>query len=213
MASRRGPDNSAKITIQGTVDTNPFANGFALNLTPSGSVTSADFTSLVTAVGAAYKTAFQAHQNGIVDYVLARGVYFAPGGTELLAEVAMSGAGSSGGTAIDDISASIVISWLSSVYWRGGKPRTYLPGVESGMMASGHRISSGSVSTFTTQAASFLTAVNALTESTISATRMGFISFFSGNALRATPVFYAITGATVHPRLGSQRRRLGKWAP
>ncbi len=39
----------------------------------------------------------------------------------------------------------------------------------------------------------------------------GFVSFNSGNAPRGTPLFFAYTGAKVHPRPGTQRRRLGKW--
>jgi len=62
-----------------------------------------------------------------------------------------------------------------------------------------------------TAATGFRTAINALTQGTITSTVLGMVSFTTGGVARTPAVFYAFTGATVHQRLGTQRRRLGKW--
>jgi hypothetical protein len=123
----------------------------------------------------------------------------------------MTGAGT-GGTAIDDSSGSTVVSWLTSVYWRGGKPRTYVPAiVGTTVSADDHTITAGGITAATTAGNNFRTDVQALAPGTITGTTFGFVSFQSGNAERPTPLFFPISGARVHGRLGTQRRRLGKW--
>lgn len=210
MASRRGPDNTARIAISGTINGQNWANVFHTAFTTSSSITQGDLDTVTAAIAAAYKTRFAGHENADVAYTNAKAVLYAPGGGELISVAAMTGNGSASG-ALGDNAACSVVSWLTSVYWRGGKPRTYLPGVGGTVVSNGNELDSGEISSLTTAAASFRTDVNALTSGTITGTTLGFISFSSGNAPRATPVFFAYTGAIVHPRLGSQRRRLGKW--
>jgi hypothetical protein len=72
-------------------------------------------------------------------------------------------------------------------------------------------ITSGSRTAWATAGTNFKSDANALTTGTITGTTFGFVSFQSGNAERGTPLFFAITGCIVHPRIGSQRRRNGKW--
>jgi hypothetical protein len=72
-------------------------------------------------------------------------------------------------------------------------------------------LTAGEVTALTTAGTSFRTAINAITQGTITSTVLGFVSFFTGNAPRSPALFFAFSGAKVHPRLGSQRRRLGKW--
>jgi len=210
MASRRGPDNSVRIAIQGTLNGQNWANVFYSQLTTSSSIAQADLDTWTTNFAAAFKTNFAARQNGNVNYSLAKAICYTPGNSELVSLASMTGTGSASG-ALGDNSACEVISWLSSVYWRGGKPRTYLAGVGGTVVSNGNQLTSGEITALKSAAAAFRTAVNALTAGTITGTTLGFVSFTSGNTPRPTPLFFAITGATVHPRLGSQRRRLGKW--
>jgi hypothetical protein len=213
MASRRGPDNTLRIAISGNfgAGTPNWANVFAARLTTSGSIAQVDLDSWTTSVQAAYKTRFAPRQSTAVAYVLAKTVLYTPGGGELISNIAMTGTGSSAGTLVSDLSACEVVSWLTTVYWRGGKPRTYIPGVVTTAVSASRVLTPGEVTALQTAGAGFRTDVNALAPASITGSSLGFNSFFTGNTLRAPPVFFPFTGATVHPRLGSQRRRLGKW--
>lgn len=211
MASRRGPDNSVRIAISGTASSINWANVFHAQLTTSGSIAQADLDTWTTAFANQFKTSFAPRQTSLVNYTLAKATLYTPGGGQLSSSSAMTGAGTNAGATVQDQSAAEVISWLTTVYWRGGKPRTYLNGVTSVDMSGSANLSATAISNLTTAATGFRTAINALTAASITGTTLGFVSFSSGNAPRVPAVFFAFTGARVHTRLGSQRRRLGKW--
>jgi hypothetical protein len=211
MASRRGPDNSVRVSISGTNQAQNWANIFHCQLATSGSIAQADLDTWTTSFANAYKARFGARQVANVAYVLAKTICYTPGGGELISAIAMSGNGTSGGTAVLDNALSKVVSWLTTVYWRGGKPRSYIAGCATSELANGFELTAGEITALGTAGANFRTDVNAFTAGTITGTQFGFVSFNSGNAARPTPLFFPITGAKVHPRLGTQRRRLGKW--
>jgi hypothetical protein len=211
MASRRGPDNSVRVAITGTLGGVNWANVFFCQLTVSGTPAQADLDAFLTAFQAAYKTRFGPRQITSLSYTQATATLFLPGGGVLQSVVAMTGAGTEAGTAVADNAASKIISWLSTVYWRGGKPRTYLTGVPTGDVTSATSLTAAEIALLKTAATNFRSDVQALTSGAITGTQFGFVSFQSGNVPRTPAVFFPITGATVHPRLGSQRRRLGKW--
>jgi len=211
MATRRGPDNTVRVAIAGTRIGVAWANVFWVQLTTSSSISQSDLNTWLTAFANAYKTAFAPRTGPATQFHLATGTCFTPGLSVLQATSAMTGTGSEAGTEITDNAAAKVISWLSTVYWRGGKPRTYITGPMVGDFATSIAYTAGEVTNMTTAANSFRTAVNALTQGTITGTTLGFVSFQTGNAPRITPLFFSVTGATMHPRVGTQRRRLGRW--
>ncbi len=213
MASRRGPDNSVRVAISGTSSSVNWANVFHCQLATSGSIAQADLDTWTTAFQLAFKTRFAPYNATSVLYASARTVLYAPGGGELSSLLNMTGTGS-GGTVVQDQSASLVVSWLTSVYWRGGKPRSYLAGAPATMIgASGTQITTATQTALQLAAQNFRNDINALTAASITGTTFGFCSFQSGNVERPTSLFFPITGARVHLRLGTQRRRLGRWLP
>lgn len=117
------------------------------------------------------------------------------------------------GTTVLEAGLAIVISWLTAGYWRGGKPRTYVPGATGNISPTAQsQWSSATLTAMQTAAAAFRTGVNALTGgTTITGTSLGFVSFFTAGAARTTPLFFAFTGQKIHPRVAHQRRRDGKW--
>jgi hypothetical protein len=211
MATSRGPDNSIRIAISGTQGTQNWANIFRCQLSTSGTITQADLDTWTAAFAAAYKSNLASSMTAQVSFVLAKCVLYAPGGGALVSTAAMTGAGTSGGTNVSDLSASLCLSWLSTVYWRGGKPRTYLPGVSTAQVTNNYQVASTTITGTGAAAASFRTAINALTAGTITGTVLGFVSFNSGNAPRGTPLFFPFSGVKLHGRLATQRRRLGRW--
>jgi hypothetical protein len=211
MATRRGPDLTVRVSIQGSAYGNPFANVFWCQLTTGSTIIQADLDTWLTNFQAAYKTNFAPVTNNGASYVEASCTLFQPGGLVLHSATAMTGAGTEAGAAIDDASASKCLSWTSSVYWRGGKPRTYLPAVTQADSVNGVIITAAAQTALKAAGVAFITAVNALTNGTIATTKLGFVSFRSGNVDRPAPLFFEINSALSHPRLGTQRRRLGKW--
>lgn len=211
MASRRGPDNSVRVALVGTLHGSSCANIMYFQLTTSGTPAQADLDTWLTNLHNAFKTRFQALLPADYQFSYAKAVMFTPGGTELVSTytpVAWSGTLGGG---ITDAEQCKVISWQSAVYWRGGKPRTYLPCGNSDITAGTSTLAAATRTTLATAAVNFRSDSNGLTSGAITGTSHGFVSFRSGNAERGTPAFFASTGAIVHPRIGSQRRRLGRW--
>jgi hypothetical protein len=200
-----------RIAINGILNTKPMTNVFALECATSSTPAQADVDSIVTSVQAAYKTRFAPLQSSLVTYSLAQGIFFVPGGGEIISSIPMSGGGSAGATNELTNQTAIVLSWLSGVYWRGGKPRTYIGGMLAGQLLNSYELSAAVVTAAQGDGASFITDLNALTHGAITSCTFGFVSFSTGNAPRPSPVFYSITGCKVHERVGTQRRRLGKW--
>jgi hypothetical protein len=200
-----------RIAINGLFGLQNWANVFHAQLATSSSIIQADLDTWTTNFQAAYKTALAPLMTTGVTFSTAKAICYTPGVTELISQVTMTGAGTGGGTAVADNSCCYCLSWSSNVYWRGGKPRTYLPGVATVSTLNQTSITAAAQTALVAGGAALRTAVNALTAGTITGTQFGFLSFQSGNVPRTPPVFYAISGAKAHPRMGSQRRRLGKW--
>lgn len=211
MATRRGPDGTARVAIQGTHNGTNWANVFWANLTGGAAAPQADLDAWLTSFANQYKTSFAAAMATSVNFVQAKATLFQSGGTVLQSVSAMTGAGTNGSAEVDDNASAIVVSWVTSVYWRGGKPRTYFPGVIQSQVTQGRTIGTADAAAWKADAQGFRTAINALTHGAITGTALGFVSFRSGNADRPTPLFFPFNDATAHHRLGSQRRRMGKW--
>lgn len=107
---------------------------------------------------------------------------------------------------------SILVDWASRDGRRGGKPRSYMPGVAHDVVLESYQVASGSLAGMNTAVAAYIAAVNALTEGTIPTLEFVDMSFVNGGAYRATPVFFPITGGHVRPVLATQRRRVDRQA-
>jgi hypothetical protein len=211
MATRRGPDNSVRFAMSGTLRAQSWANVFHMQLTTSSSIAQADLDTWTAAVALAWETRFKGLVGTDLTTTLAKATLYTPGGTVLQSTSARSQAGTAAGTSMAGSPASVV-SWGTTVYWRGGKPRMYLAGITSGAINAGaDTLATSHKTALKTAADGFRTDVNALTAGTITGSQLGFVSFSSGNAPRVTPLFFAVNPSTIHSRVGSQRRRDGKW--
>jgi hypothetical protein len=103
------------------------------------------------------------------------------------------------------------ISWQIGAHYRGGHPRTYLPGIASANLAAvgGNWWLTAFRTTLTNAAQSMLNSFNAATAGGSSET-LGTISYFRAGELLAKPNWYPYLLPNVHQRVDSQRRRLGK---
>jgi hypothetical protein len=141
----------------------------------------------------------------------AQATFFVPGGTIIQSVNTTAATGANAATAVQDTAASRVISWTTNVYWRGGKPRTYVPTVSVADVTGMNQLAATPRTDLTTAANNLRTDVATIVAGAITASVLGFVSFRSGNADRPTPLFFPFSGARVHARLGTQRRRLGHW--
>lgn len=107
-------------------------------------------------------------------------------------------------------SLSACISWAFDSTWRGGKPRTYLPCLPGSAIATQNDMDSGYQSDVEAGAAALITDVSGHTGSGYGTLQLGLMSFYSGNAPRTDGLFFPYSGAVVHPRFDTQRRRLGR---
>lgn len=212
MASRRGPDNTVRVAIGMVEQAVNMANVFWCQLGTTGTPPISDLDAWTTAFANAYKTNFGPHICSNVGFVQAQAHLFLPANGAETSLVAMTGSATGGAASTTTQSTSSVISWLINDYYRGGKPRTYLPFTPSTMIQLSSDLTAAEVTALQTAAAAFRTAVNALIQGTITTTQLGTVSFRRGNA-EVTPTFKPYIGVKVHPRLGTQRRRLGKWRP
>lgn len=131
-----------------------------------------------------------------------------------------AGGGGASASSADD---AIVIGWRIARRYRGGHPRSYLPGPLSGQYADTQHFAGGYVTSLSTDAAGFIAAVNALVLNggTIQLVNVSYFKGFtnvtkpsgrqvSRPSLRPTPVVDIITAAHVDRRICGQSRRLGR---
>lgn len=103
----------------------------------------------------------------------------------------------------------LVSSWLAPLRYRGGHPRSYWPGGTGADLSTPSTWSQTALTAFRAGFTAFLSGMNGISAGT-SPTQLGLLSYRTGGNARPTPLFVAFTGVDVHPRIDTQRRRLGK---
>lgn len=205
----RPPDGVVRLSVEGVYSTAKWANILYLDTTVSATPTVAELKTLVDDVANLWIDQIMPLLQSAGIFTFARGIYFAPGDTEVIAtdDFDTAGGDDSGGTVA---SAASVISWLISSYYRGGHPRTYLCALPQDAQNDVKSLKETYITALSSAAGTFLTGVNALVTAPFETVALGTVSFATGGAWRAPPVFRPYEGAVVHSRIDTQRRRLGK---
>jgi hypothetical protein len=180
-------------------------NVFWLNITATTHV-AADLKSIVDSMVAAYATDMLAISSGNLVQNAAKASWLYASNQVLEYTGGYSNTGALTGTIGSDAMCAVV-NWSITDYYRGGHPRTYVPGIRENDIVNGRTLASGSRTTLATGATNFLSAVNALTHGGISAVALGTVRFASGNAWLSPPQFKAYQAASVRSVFGTQRRR------
>lgn len=201
------PPTYARVAISGTTQTKPFTWVFYLSLTGS-SITTTDLNTLAGDLLTAWNgnIAGQVTTDTVVTSCVV--VYVPSVGNELVGSATASYSGSHASATVADASACFVVNWHINAYYRGGHPRTYHPGVAAADVSNGSTIASSRLTTLVTAFTNYLSAVNALTTTNITAVVMGCMSFQTGNNWRTTPLFRPFKSVTARSFIGSQRRRI-----
>jgi hypothetical protein len=106
-------------------------------------------------------------------------------------------------------SSAMLLSWAIISSYRGGKPRTYLPGMDRTDEDSTFTWSDTRVAAVRSDAADFLTAVNGITTPNIDSVTLGCLHFFRAGTALDPPYFDPFIGVDAQKRICTQRRRLG----
>lgn len=108
---------------------------------------------------------------------------------------------------------AVTVSWAIAEAYRGGKPRTYVPGVPSTAVANpgDSLIQPAFANNMVLNWKTFLNQMNA-TGVAGTAVTIGTVSYHTAHTVRPTPLFRTYIDVHVHERLDSQRRRSGKEA-
>lgn len=202
------PAGSCKLAVNGILfNSSATTNVFWLNLTSGGSPNVPDLTSLITSILASYKTNVLTQQSSSFKLANFVATWIPTVGAAYETAVTDATAGSLT-TGSDNNATSAVINWGINRYYRGGHPRTYLPGVADSDIANGRTLSSARQAAIAAGAQAWLTAVNALTHGDITACKLGTVSFQNGDVWRSPPVFEAYQSVKMRAFLGNQRRRI-----
>jgi hypothetical protein len=114
---------------------------------------------------------------------------------------------------------ALVISWKTSAYYRGGHTRTYLCGIAWDRIANAKDWTAQTIADFDAAALAFRNAVNSIGLAGGHSVTAGFLRLFKPKGSTVDPpnyydppLFYPWVAQVVHPRVDSQRRRLGREA-
>lgn len=202
--------STVKVQVNGIAGVSRWANVFHLKYS-GGTPTVANLQTLAVDVGAAFIARFGTH----LSANLALKSYIATdlaSNTGARAEGALSGSGATSGTMLPG-NAAVVVSWSISLRYRGGHPRTYLAGIPSGQLVDSETLGSSAVTAYANDANSFIADLNALTVGGLTWEFVA-VQYWLHGAHPPTPLATGttrpISAGVVHPRLDTQRRRLGK---
>lgn len=182
---------------------------FYLALT-GGSINTTDLNTLASAIATEWNT--QMMSNASPDYVITQVLlsYIPSAGNELIGVWTGSHAGTNAGTSVNDASACLVVDWKITARYRGGHPRSYIPGLLTASVTNGATLTGGQVTNMIAAANSILTYLNAYTTTNVTGCTMGTVHFQSANAWLSPPTFRPYTAAALGKlgKIGSQRRRI-----
>lgn len=207
------PVDTVRLAISGTFRTHRWVNVLHLRTTMSGAHTVNDLNTVVDGVLAAYNTRFDAFPGGEVTGITGDAAWQTDPTSQLV--TTRTHAFTPSGTSVDDAACCLVVSWKIGLRYRGGKPRTYLPGPVASIVVNGSDVETTALGNLITAAGNFKNDVNALTAGNITGVELGTVSYFTAGGsetipptYRTPPIFVPYTGAGANPKIGTQRRRI-----
>lgn len=209
MPARPYVANVVKIAVEGTIGSHNFA--IILHSQYSGSVpTAAELNTAATAMSALWTSGLKPYFSStvvlsnivITDLSSATGAQGVWGGT-----IAGTNAGAATGG-----NTAILVNYPSSIRYRGGHPRTYLPCPPDNNLATPSTLSAGAITEYTTGWNAFLAYLFGTSLGTTTLAGQCAVSYVTDKAPRVTPLVMPIAqnAITVEAGLASQRRRIGR---
>lgn len=209
------PAHSVRVIVAGTYggDT-PVANTLWVRNGMGAAPSVADFDAFLQDVGDKFVSRFKGLTSAAMAWTNADGYYYDATGIALAASRTLTGAGTQSALPLP-ASVALCIGWQVQQHYKGGHPRTYLVGPDSGQLVGGRRFTTALTTSAVASANGFHNDVNAMSHGGIAFCRLGVVSFVNKKAWRSPPVFrdYVTGGAHCDTRVDTQRRRLGRDVP
>lgn len=203
---------TAKVVIQYQNTTDPArraANIFHVTGIPASGLTDLMLNTFATSFSSNWATAL-AGVLGTTWQIISCEVVMIDGSGLIGADITVHTGTAS--TAAMPPNCAVVVSWKATqVTWRGGRPRTYIPGVTAGALS--HADDSAISNTFAAALVSQMKAfINNIDATTVNGSTVALcaVSYFSKGAFRSPPLVVQFFAPQVHQRVASQRRRSGK---
>lgn len=203
----RPPDDTIHLALNGIQSGFTFAMILWLKVTAS-TRTGADLATLLQAIRDAYFNRVAGQTVSSCSVTEFKGVWITPGGGEIVGSNTTAAPGSIVTAALPNLATCAVVNWRIDQYYRGGKPRTYMPGLASADTTDFVHLTTAKNASLQTAWGNFRTDLNALTAGAISNVKLGTVSFQQKKQWRDTPTFFPYNGAAIRSTLGTQRRRL-----
>jgi hypothetical protein len=204
----RQPDDTTRISIEGHFIPNAHAWACVFHTyVPGQTADVASWQTYVDAVSNLFETAFAPAISRDVKVTLARGTLFQSPTDSLTVERGRSAIGGAG----DDMMPAqccACVSWLATPSYRGGHPRTYLPGPYKSAELNPGTFTGTFTNYASTGAADFLAGVNALSTADIATSILGEIHFQKNDVWLTPPTFSPFLSHLVRPFIRTQRRRI-----
>jgi hypothetical protein len=196
------------VTHTGVLNSLPWAAVHWLFVGGSTTITQADLTSAAAFVGNAYGANVIVHMSAVVIAQHTHLALYGDSGDLLEADASYSLAGGATGVCTP-ANCCLCVTWHVATGYRGGHPRTYVPGVPDSAMITSNDVTGTFASSLAAGANTYRTNVNGYTNTSMPSVTLGTMSFVRANAWRTPPVFIPFTSASCDVRLDTQRRRLG----
>lgn len=198
--------------MAGSNNPGTWANVHWLRLPAGATPTSAEMNALATFVGSAWGTNVVSKMSNNVLLTSCSLSLYGPSG-DLYEGVAAFSLGGANATTVFPAQCAACISWATTRGYRGGHPRSYLPGVCVGMTTTVREFSGTFASSLAAGANTYRTNVNGYSTAPFTSVELGTISFVRDKEWLTPPVFMSYGAAHVDPRIDTQRRRLGRDLP
>lgn len=209
------PLHTAHFTVTGSTGGGTvWANTFWVRNGNAVQPSAADFDQLTQDFGSAWQSHFLAVLATQCTCTSCSSLYYGPSGQELAGFVGLGGTGSIAG-GVMPANVSCCVGWHIQQHYKGGHPRTYLPGIPTVEASNPKLFATAYVTSVLNAANTFHTTVNSFTRGSFSGAKLGTVSFQLKRDWRNPPVFRDFTtgGAHVDQRIDSMRRRLGRDIP
>lgn len=205
-----------RVAISGTFNGTNWANVFHCLVTPSGALTQGIADNVTIGFFNAYVQAWCPQLNQKLAVLEASSVMFGDSGQVFESSTTSPTNGQDSGVELPG-SVALCVSWRVSTYYRGGHPRTYLAGISQDRLGNAKSWSEQTVADFSAAAGYFYNYVHNISVIGVSSVSLGYLQqFANGGSLKKPreylnpPVFHPFVGWSIHPRVDSQRRRLGR---
>lgn len=196
----------ARVTVQGTANSQPIVNVFHLKWT-GGNIPAGSILYMAQLVATQFQNQFLPWLNTVYTAGSCRAVDLSLAAGEE-ATVPMTGTGIGSGGHVPQ-SAACCITWKIMRHYRGGHPRTYLGPISDSAIQNNTTLAAGFLASILPGATSFRNGINAGTTGgeTI---KLVCVHRYADGVELLVPQTSDIIGESVDNRIDSMRRRLGR---